>query len=343
MIIPPEFEILRANQRFLAAEMASRGIDVRIFDLDRELLEARFESHCELFSDIDGSRGSYTASIVTGSKTITKRLLERESISVPRGCSFPVEEVEAIVAFAQEFLGFPVVVKPDFGVQGECVFTEIESADELRAAVMVIAHRAPMEKIVIEEHFEANEYRVFITEAGNYAVVHREPAHIVGDGVSTIEQLALAESHRRMNPRAKCLCEIDLDWEASQYLRRRARSFSSIPAYGEKVYLRGSSNVKKGGVPIDVTDRTHPSVIDICLRALRSIPGLPYAGIDFMCRDISQQQAGDSYRILEINSVPGIGIHIAPGRGQPRNVAAFIVDIIFPETVAEKRGESWAA
>jgi cyanophycin synthetase len=62
-----------------------------------------------------------------------------------------------------------------------------------------------------------------------------------------------------------------------------------------------------------------------------------------MCRDISQQQAGDSYRILEINSVPGIGIHIAPGRGQPRNVAAFIVDIIFPETVAEKRGESWAA
>ena len=55
-------------------------------------------------------------------------------------------------------------------------------------------------------------------------------------------------------------------------------------------------------------------------------------GLDFMSSDITCEQRADSYRIFEMNSLPGIGMHIAPGRGVSRNSAAIIADMIFPET-----------
>jgi cyanophycin synthetase len=213
----------------------------------------------------------------------------------------------------------------------------------VRAAVQAIENDSGAQEVLVEEFFRSHEFRVFLTARGHFAALYREPACVVGDGVRSIEELAQAESYRRMHPRANCLCEITLDAEVSHYLKSRALSLISIPRVGEKVYLRGSSNVKKGGIPTDVTHLVHPSVLTICRAALAAIPGLPYAGIDFMCADIRKPQDGNSYRILEINSVPGLGIHMAPGHGKPRNVAGMVVDMIFPETISKKRREAWAA
>ena len=334
---------LRANQRFLAQELMFRGIEVTLFDRNNEILEATYGDHRELFSDIDSSIVPYTASVIAGSKSLTKRLLQRAGVRTPRGQHFPTEAVDEVALYAERTLGFPVVVKPSFGVQGESVFTGLESVEEVRAAVQAIVNESGNQEVIVEEHFTGHEFRVFLTARGGFAVLHRDPAHVIGDGAHSIELLATWESYRRAHPRINCLCPITLDGEASQHLKRQGLSFSSVPRLGEKVYLRGSSNVKKGGVPTDVTELAHPSVIEICNRALASIPGLPYAGIDFMCGDIREKQDGDSYRVLEINSVPGIGIHMAPGRGRPRNVASMIVDMIFPETIGGRRDAAWAA
>lgn len=334
---------LRANQRFLAQELCARGVEVSLFDQNNEILEAKVGDHRELLSDIDSSIMPYTASVVAGSKSLTKRLLNRNGVTTPKGHYFPSEEVEEIARFAREVVGFPVVVKPSFGVQGENVFTCLENPEEVRAAVQAIVNESGNQEVIVEEYFRAHEFRVFVTARGGFAALHREPAYVVGDGVHSIELLASWESYRRMHPRSNCLCPIALDGESAHYLKRKGLSFSSVPKLGEKVYLRGSSNVKKGGVPTDVTDLVHPSVREIASAALASIPGLPYAGIDFMCADIRKEQGGATYRVLEINSVPGIGIHMAPGRGRPRNVAAMIVDMIFPETIRKRREAAWAA
>ncbi|HBA44434.1 TPA: hypothetical protein DCZ31_00090 [Patescibacteria group bacterium] len=34
---------------------------------------------------------------------------------------------------------------------------------------------------LIEEQFNGKEYRVFIAKTGNYAVLHRDPAYVVGN------------------------------------------------------------------------------------------------------------------------------------------------------------------
>ena len=52
---------------------------------------------------------------------------------------------------------------------------------------------------------------------------------------------------------------------------------------------------------------------------------------------ISKKQDKDSYRIIEINTVPGVHMHYAPAIGKSRNIASYMVDLIYPETkVLEK-------
>ena len=180
---------------------------------------------------------------------------------------------------------------------------------------------------------------MFVTKNGDYAVLLRDPAHIFGDGINTIENLINKENYERMNPRTNALCEILVDDELIKYLSKNGLSMQSIPKKGEKVYLRPNSNVAMGGICEDYTDRVHPSVIDIGLNVLKAFPGLPYVGIDFMSNSIESEQTDDSYRIIEINTVPGVHMHFRPAIGKSRNIAKFIVDMIYPETKDIKEDE----
>ncbi len=323
---------LRANQRFLALELIQRGIAVSVLDWENEVLEA---THCdkrELFVDIDSSIMPFAASTISSSKPITKYLLERNNIAVPVGKAFALDDIENIFNYARQILPELIVVKPSVGNQGEGVYVGIESFQELECALRKISEGHGVIQVMLEKYYRGSEYRVFITETGEYAVLLRDPAHVIGDGKSSILELAEIETERRTNPRVNCLCPILLDENAEIFLKKQGLTFGSVPKKNEKVYVRGNSNIKTGGVAIDYTDYVHPSVIDICKRALAAIPSLPYAGIDFLSRDITKTQTQDSYVALEINSLPGIGMHIAPGRGQSRNVAKMIVDIIFGAT-----------
>lgn len=87
-----------------------------------------------------------------------------------------------------------------------------------------------------------------------------------------------------------------------------------------------------GGICEYYTDRVHQSVIDIGMNVLKSFPGLPYVGIDFMTNRIEEEQNDESYRIIEINTVPGVHMHFRPAIGKSQNIAKYMVDIIYPET-----------
>ena len=55
-------------------------------------------------------------------------------------------------------------------------------------------------------------------------------------------------------------------------------------------------------------------------------------GIDFMCKDITTAQEGDSYIICELNTTPGLSLHSHEETGNVKNVAGAVVDTVFPET-----------
>lgn len=329
---------LHTNQRLLVMEMQSRGINVDVIYNEIELIKAEYGKHIEWILDRDSSITPYSVSIICGDKYITKKILEQNEISVPIGEKFLPNEWELSVLYARK-IGFPVVVKPVFGSHGDNIYMDIESENELKDIVQNVFVKTLKTSFIIEKQFDGKEYRVFLTKEGKYAVLHREPAHVIGDGVHSISELIEIENEKRKE-RTNCLCPIAIDEITESYMKKNNVSIEYIPDENEKVYLRHNSNVAKGGVCIDYTDKIHKSVLENCKKILETFSGLSYVGIDYMSKDIEATQTSDMYNIVEVNTVPGIHMHMRPSEGKSRNVAKYMVDMIFPETKEQENGKS---
>jgi D-alanine-D-alanine ligase and related ATP-grasp enzymes len=330
-----EFLKLHSNQRLLVEEMLNRKIAIRIIDFDMELIEAEYNNHRELIMDRNSSIIPYTDSVLIGDKAITKKFLKENEISVPIGMAFYPDEEEFILE-AFRLFNKSVVIKPTFGSHGFDVYIDLKTEEEVKGALEKIRKNRGNTKILIEEYFEASEYRVFVTKEGKYAVLYREPAHVVGDSIHNINELAAIETDKRMNPRTNALCPILIDEEVENYLLKKNLNLEYIPQLNEKIYIRANSNVAVGGLCIDYTDKVHPSVIEISQKILKIFPGLPYIGVDFMTTNIQVKQTKNTYKIIEVNSNPGVHMHMNPAIGTPRDVASYMVDLIFPETKEEE-------
>ena len=333
------YQNLHSNQKILIYEMLKRGIEVEVLDEKLELIKASYNGHNELIYDRDSSIMPYNVSILAGDKGITKKILQSNGISVPMGETFNISDYDYILK-AFEIFDCPVVLKPTFGSHGYDVYTNITSKKELVETIeKIIRDRGSKTKVLIEEYFPAKEYRVFVTKNRDYAVLHRDPAHVFGDGIKTIKELIDEENYNRVHPRTNALCEILVDEELYKYINSNGITMDYIPNKNEKVYLRPNSNVAMGGICEDYTDRVHSSVIDIGMRVLEAFPGLPYVGIDYMTNTIEEEQDDFSYRIIEVNTVPGVHMHFRPAIGKSRNIAKYMVDMIFPETKDYEKGE----
>lgn len=328
-MIDKELRLLHSNQRLVVEEMQRRGIEVELINLDMELVKASYKGHIEFMLDRNTSIMPYSLAVILGDKYLTKKILSKTQISVPQGLAFCGENKSVALIYAND-IGYPVTLKPIFGSHGDLVYVNIKNEEELSSLLSHFDNK----DFIIEKYFEGREYRVFVTKNGDYAVLNRDPAHVIGDGKHSIKELVDIENNRRAE-RTNSLCPILIDDIAERFLNRQNISMSYVPKEDEKIYVRDTSNVAKGGVCVDCTDIVHPSVIEICMSLLNIFDGLPYAGIDFMTKDITQKQTKDSYAIIEVNTVPGVHMHVRPGKGKPRNVPKMLVDLIFPETKEE--------
>ncbi len=329
------YKNLHSNQKIVILEMLKRGISVDVFDEKLEIIKCEYKGHVEYLYDRDSSVTPYNMSIIAGNKALTKRILEDNGISAPIGISFYPTEIDEILA-SIKIIGFPITIKPVNGSHGYDVYTNLNSERECLDVIKKIYKRLGNVPILIEEYYEALEYRVFITKNRDYAVLLRDCAYVIGDGIHTLRSLIDIENYNRFHPRNNALCEILVDDEMMRFLSKKGLDLEFIPEINEKVYLRPNSNVAMGGVCVDYTDEVHPSVIDIAYKTLQAFPGLPYIGIDYMTNSITEEQNDDTYRIIEVNTVPGVHMHFRPGIGKSRNIAEYMVDVIYPETKLEK-------
>lgn len=321
---------LHTNQRLFIMEMQSRGINVDVIYQEMELIRAEYGNHIEWILDRDSSITPYSVSIICGDKYVTKKILQQSEISVPTGEKFFPEEWKLSVLYARK-IGFPVVIKPVYGSHGDYIYMDIENESELENIVTKVFVNDIKKPFIIEKQFDGKEYRVFLTKNGDYAVLHRDPASVIGDGEHKISELIEIENEKR-KARTNSLCPITVDEITEIYMKKNNISMEDIPKENQKVYLRHNSNVAKGGLCIDYTDKIHSSVIENCKKILDTFSGLSYVGIDYMSNNIEENQTPDMYNIVEVNTVPGIHMHMRPSHGKPRNVAKYMVDLIFPET-----------
>ena len=262
-------------------------------------------------------------------KSLTKHLLREAQIAVPRGAV--VRSADDAIAKMRE-LTLPIVIKPLAGNHGRGCTLGVRSPDDVHTA---FARAAAIDtRVLIEEQIQGRDYRVVVVGGKVVAASERKPAHVKGDGVSTIAQLIERENLNSMRGvgHLKPLTRIAVDEALIAGLITRGMTLDSVPDEGAEVQLRDTANLSSGGTAVDVTDIVHPDVRAMCIRAARAI-GLDIAGIDFVSPDIRQANVG---AIIEINAGPGLRMHHHPSAGQARDVGGAIVEMLYPANASAR-------
>lgn len=258
-------------------------------------------------------------------KQLTKEILKSCGLPVPDG--EVVSTMEEIFAMADE-IGFPLVIKPHNGRQGQGVITNIKNKDELFNVVTCLEEH--VDKYILERHYDGNDHRFVVVDGKLIAASLRVPPFVIGNGNDTIRELIEEENKNplRGNGHEKPMSKIPLNHTVSCYLEKMDLTLESIPEMGRIIQVVGNANLSTGGKAIDVTEQVHPTIREIAVTAAKAI-GLDIAGIDFICKDVSQPFNKNEMAIIEINAAPGIRMHHYPSEGKKRDVGQAILNYLF--------------
>ncbi len=228
-------------------------------------------------------------------------------------------------------LGFPVVVKPLDGNHGRGVSINLTTDEQVKVGFREARKQSASRAIIIENFVTGFDHRMLVVNGELVAVSKRVPGHVVGDGVKTIEELVeiVNSDPRRGIGHEKVLTRIIFDEQANRLMREFGKTTETVLAKDEVFYLRSTGNLSMGGTAIDMTDSVHPDNREMAVRAIKSI-GLDVGGVDFLTEDITQSYKEIGGAIVEVNAAPGFRMHVAPSEGQPRDVAAPVMDMLFP-------------
>lgn len=309
----------------IAAEAKKRNIPVTRIDHD-SLIQLNYGKLSRIVEATLTDRTSCISADISCNKQLTKSILKDNKIPTPYG-KVVYSLVSALMA-ANE-IGMPVVIKPFDGNQGKGVHLNLNNEEEITAAFNDAIKYS--KGIIVEQFINGRDYRVLVVGDQVKAVAERLPASVTGDGQHTIEELiAIVNQHEtRGENHEKALTKIKLDESTLKVLNKKGLSAQTIPADGESVILRENANLSTGGIAVDCTDNIHPDNSEIAVRAANAI-GVDIAGIDIVTQDISKSMYETDGVVIEVNSAPGIRMHLYPSRGAPRNVAKDIVDWLYP-------------
>jgi len=263
---------------------------------------------------------------IASNKDETKRMLQEQAIPVAKGIT--ISSI-AGVDEAIKSVGFPLVFKPLDGNHGRGISINIKTKED---AVAAYEHAAKISRRVVVERFvQGFDFRVLVIDNKMVAAALRDPAHVMGDGESTIQELIDLENTdpRRGYGHENVLTLISVDRDTLDLLEKKGYTLETVPAKGEKVFVKSTANLSTGGTSIDVTDHVHPQNVFICER-ISKIIGLDICGIDIMAKNLTQPLTETGGVILEVNAAPGFRMHIAPSEGLPRNVAGHVIDMLYP-------------
>lgn len=251
-------------------------------------------------------------SVVESDSAIGSKLCanKHSSASLLRSAGLPApqhflvrNEKEAIEAARK--IGWPAVVKPLDRERGEGVVVDVRDEDTLRAAYAEAARLSP--GVLVERQVAGVCHRVYVSYGKVLYATKRLPMLVTGDGIHTVAELiAKANADEQSKVPWRRPQPLPSDGEASRCLAEAGLKMDSVPAAGEKAFLRHVTTAALGGVTEDRTDTIHPHNREIAARAARLFR-LDSAGIDIITPDIGVPWHANGAVIGEVNFAPLVG------------------------------------
>jgi len=243
-------------------------------------------------------------------KTLVHRLIAAAGISIPDHLEFDVRDPAPALDFLAR-AGGPCVVKPAAGTGGGSGTTAglTQPAEFMRARLCAAAAARGGRRLLIERQAAGAVYRLLFLDDELLDVVCSLPAHLTGDGRSTIETLIVAENERRIAAEGDAglrLQNVNLNTVIA--LERAGLKLSSILPAGRTIAIGAITN--NNAVENNETFRGElaPQLIAQA-RAAQSAVGLRLAGVDVITTDPARPLAETGGVINEINGTPALHHH----------------------------------
>jgi cyanophycin synthetase len=240
-------------------------------------------------------------------KTLVHRLMAASGISIPDYLEFDVRDP----APALEFLardGGPYVVKPAAGTGGGHGTTaNVTQPDELMRARLHAAKGGG--RLLIERQAVGAVYRLLFLDGELLDVLRSLPAHLTGDGKSTVEELIDAENDRRVAAEgAAGLSLVGVDLDTVFALARAGLRLSSVLVAGRTVPIGVVTNGNAAEDNETFRGEISPQLIAEA-RSAQDAVGLRLAGVDVITTDLARPLAETGGVINEVNGTPGLHHH----------------------------------
>lgn len=230
-------------------------------------------------------------------KALTKEAFSHLGIPAPKSVLFKNPDDPQLLDFFKQ--GNTYVCKPPDGTNGVGVEMNITT---LKAVSDYLKKYKSQDNTVfmIEEQVPGEDLRVQVIGGKIVAVCTREPAHVIGDGKTSLEKLILnlQKKVRAQNPAN----DLVVDKTTNDLIADQHLVMTDIPEAGRTVVLKELANMAQGALAIDKTDAFHPG-FQLWIDKLVDYLGTPYFAIDIIAKDLGAPPESGAYA-LEINARP---------------------------------------
>ena len=279
-----------------------------------------------LVQGIPASWTSMQARYLCDLKSLTKSVFEAVRIPSPPSIRFSDlnRSRDAITQFLKSHA--PCVCKPVIGDNGVGVEMNISTLAEVEE---YLARNSELDdKFLLEKYVKGEDLRIQVIGGRIVAACVREPAYVIGDGNSSLQELV--EERRGIIKGQNPNNQLDLDAISMILIEEQGLTLAAIPKQGQKVVLKTVSNIGQGGIPVDVTDRLHPEYSK-WVRKVAEFLNTTYFALDIIGNAPEVSPSHGSYAI-EINSEPA-WLHHTFSEVRTHNLAKVVVDELCNEEV----------
>ncbi|MGL5989977.1 bifunctional glutamate--cysteine ligase GshA/glutathione synthetase GshB [Cetobacterium sp.] len=321
------FEEFELSTQIILKDAIKNGITFEILDREENFIALTKNGKTEYIKQATKtSLDSYITILIMENKVVTKKLLEKAKIYVPKGRNY--NDIEKAKNDYRKYKS-EIVIKPkttNFGL-GITIFKDDFLKEDYDKAIEIAFKED--NSILIENFIKGKEYRFFVVGDEVVGILHRVPANVVGDGIKNIEELVFEKNldTLRGNRYKTPLEKIKLGEAEKMFLKAQSLYIQDIPKKDEVIYLRENSNISTGGDSIDFTDDVLNVYKDIAVTASKVV-GAKICGVDMMIEDISTPNVENNYAIIELNFNPAIHIHCYPYKGKNRNLGEKILNAL---------------
>lgn len=337
------------NAYLLALAAYQRGLQVTFHDnylgLERFATLPMHGVRGELFSVSDGKTTRYfrrsisdtvtrEASANCENKQATKVILHKAGVSVPPGLLIIHGDEPEIAPFIERYQNHQFLLKPFAGSLGEGVVRAIPAA-QVSEEIAKVAGKPHL----LEVFLKGREFRVFVTGDRVVGGHERVPAHVVGDGQSSIKALVEQKNQWRQQHLVYQPYPMTLGEEQSAFLSLQGLNVDTIPAEGQRVWLNDIPSFRDGGsnnaLQLEhITMQMKQSAV-----AAAKAVGVNFTGLDMIV--LNMGTPNEQVFILELNQCPhltGVLGDLPIGTSPAMNtIAESLIDFHFPDSISNKR------